>query len=179
MSKLSRGLLIGAVSVIACVVWIALASNVCSQPPEVFTPAVEPAPPANQTYTGAKACSSCHFKQFMSWKKTKHATDAWGKITAKYQADPACLKCHATGYGQATGFKDIASSANLAGTTCEACHGPGSEHDKIAKKYANKKKLDPAEEKEARDSIYKVLPGNVCAGCHAAQGHKDHPKYDK
>lgn len=179
MSKLSRGVLCGAVLVIAAAVWITLTSSVRSQPPEAFTPVAEPAPPANQTYTGAKQCSSCHFKQYMTWKKTKHATDAWGKVPAKYQADPECIKCHTTGYGQATGFKDFASTPNLAGTTCEACHGPGSEHEAVAKKYANKKKLEPAEEKEARDSIYEVLPGNVCAACHTTQGHKEHPKYDK
>ena len=180
MCQLWRGLLIGTVAAAACALWAAWPSQVNSQPPEAFkAAAAEPAPPADQKYTGAKQCSSCHFKQYMSWKKSKHATDAWRKLPAKYQADPACLSCHTTGHGQASGFTSIAATPNLAGTTCEACHGPGSEHEKVCQKYANKKKLDPAEEKEARDSIYKVLPGNVCSSCHTSSGHKDHPKYDK
>ncbi|MGO8690965.1 MAG: cytochrome c family protein [Thermoguttaceae bacterium] len=148
-----------------------------SQPPPEPVTAVSP--PADQTYTGAKQCASCHFKQFMSWKKTKHAKEAFQSLPAKYQADPECVKCHATGSGAASGFKDAATTPNLAGTTCEACHGPGSKHEAIAKQFANKKKLDPEEEKSVRGSIYKVLPQNVCMRCHVSQTHGEHPKYDK
>ena len=139
----------------------------------------EPAPPAGQTYIGSKACSACHYKQYTSWKKTKHAKEAWESVPAKYQTDPDCLKCHATGYGQPSGFKDAKSTPTLVGTTCEACHGPGSEHEKACKPFLNKKTLSPEEEKIARDSIYKVLPKNVCVACHLAQAHEEHPKYDK
>ncbi|MGD0382638.1 MAG: cytochrome c family protein [Thermoguttaceae bacterium] len=149
-----------------------------SQPPPKEE-APEPAPPAGQTYVGSKACSACHFKQFTTWKKTKHAKEAWVSVPAKYQTNPDCLKCHATGYGQPSGFKDAAATPNLVGTTCEACHGPGSEHEKVCKPFLNKKTLSPEEEKAARDSIYKVLPKNVCVACHLVQGHQDHPKYDK
>ena len=112
--------------------------SVWSQPPaEPAGPAVTP--PADQTYTGAKACTACHFKQSMAWKKTKHDTDAFAKLPAKYKADASCLICHSTGFGAATGFKDEASTPNLAGTTCEACHGPGSKHVEAAKPFTNKK----------------------------------------
>jgi len=154
----------------------ALVNDVQSQPPATEE-AAEPAPPAGQTYTGVKRCASCHFKQFMSWKKSKHFTDhSFKALPEKHQADKECLPCHTTGYGQPTGFKDIESSANLAGTTCEACHGPGSEHEKVCEQFKNKKKLDPTEDKAARDSIYKIVPGNVCTRCHAEQGHKPTPK---
>jgi hypothetical protein len=115
----------------------------------------------------------------MAWKKTKHAKEAWESVTAKYRTAPECLKCHTTGYGQPSGFKDANSTPTLAGTTCEACHGPGSEHEKVCKPFLNKKTLSPEEEKTARDSIYKVLPQNVCISCHLVQGHEEHPKYDK
>ena len=172
---------VAALGIALLVVGCVLAGNtVHSQPPEAKDAAPEPAAPSGQTYIGVKRCSSCHFKQYMSWKKTKHAKDAWESVPAKYRTAAECLACHTTGYGAATGFKDAASTANLVGTTCEACHGPGSKHEEACKPYLNKKKLDPAEEKIARDSIYKVLPGNVCTACHAVpQGHKDHPKYDK
>ena len=153
------------------------APPVRSQPPA--EPVTEVHPPADQTYTGSKQCSACHFKEYMAWKKTKHAKEAFESLAAKYRTDGACLKCHATGYGAATGFKDAASTPNLAGTTCEACHGPGSKHDAIAKKYANKKVLAPDEDKEVRGSIYKVMPQNVCVRCHIDQQHKAHPPYDK
>jgi hypothetical protein len=177
MRKLWRGMVILGVFGLGLALVFPM-SRVLSQPPE-GPAAAEPAPPAGQTYTGFKKCSACHFKQYMAWKKTKHGKEAWESVPEKYRADPECVKCHATGFGQATGFKDAASTPTLVGTTCEACHGPGSKHEEICKKYENKKKLDPAEEKEARDSIYKVLPQNVCVSCHLVQGHKEHPKYDK
>jgi hypothetical protein len=142
-----------------------------AQPPAESVPE-EPAPPAGQSYTGAKKCSSCHFEQYMAWKKTNHAK-SFELLPAKYQKDAKCLACHTTGYGRPTGFKALASDANLAGTTCEACHGPGSEHEEVCKAYAQKKKLTPEEEKLARDSIWKILPGNACTSCHKVQGH--HP----
>ena len=117
-----------------------LVQSVRSQPPaEPAGPAVTP--PADQTYVGTKACTACHFKQSMAWKKTKHATDAFAKLPAKYKTDATCLICHSTGFGTATGFKDEASTPTLAGTTCEACHGPGSKHVETAKPFANKKTL--------------------------------------
>jgi hypothetical protein len=180
MRKPSRSVWIGLSVVGLAVVGIFfIGSVVNSQPPEPKGAAAEPAPPAGQTYIGVKRCSSCHFKQYMTWKKTKHAKEAWESVPAKYRAAAECLACHTTGYGESTGFKDEASSVPaLSGTTCEACHGPGSEHEKVCKQYLNKK-LTAEEEKIARDSIYKILPRNVCASCHASKGHMEHPKYDK
>lgn len=133
----------------------------------------EPAPPADQQYTGTKQCAACHFDQFMKWKTIKHAK-TFDLLPAKYQADVKCLPCHTTGFGQPTGFKTAAASADLKGTTCEACHGPGSKHGEIAKQFANQK-LTPEQEKTVRDSIWKVLPKNVCVACHVVQGHHDSP----
>jgi len=175
MSKLSlSGIFVGgAVAMLfACAIAVA-------QPPAEEV--AEPAPPAGQTYTGSKRCSSCHFKQYMSWKKTKHFT-ALTNMPAKYQGDAECLKCHVTAYGIPGGYAGGSAPEllqNLLGVTCEACHGPGSKHEEVAKQFANKKTLAPDEEKAARDSIWKVIPGNICSRCHISQGHKEHPKYDK
>lgn len=140
----------------------------------------EPAPPANQTFIGVTKCASCHFDKFSDWRKSqeKHAK-AFEILPAASQADPACLKCHTTGFGQPGGYA-AATDRSLAGITCESCHGPGSAHAEIAKPYAQKKKpLPPEEDKIARDSIYKMLPENVCVTCHSARAHKKHPEYPK
>ncbi len=176
--KLSRAVVVGTMAALICTGTALVVSNVNSQPPEEAT-TPEAAPPAGQTFTGVKQCSACHFKQYMSWKKTKHAKEAWDSVPAKYRTDPNCINCHSTGFGQATGFKDETSTPNLKGTTCEACQGPGSEHEKVCKPFLNVKKLSPEQDKIARDSIYKILPGNICQRCHIVQGHKEHPKYDK
>lgn len=154
-----------------------LAQTSRSQPPaEPAGPAVTP--PADQTYVGVTACSACHFKEFMTWKKSKHNTEAFAKLPAKYKTDASCLICHSTGFGAATGFKDEASTPKLAGTTCEACHGPGNAHVAAAKPFANKKTLTAEETATIRGTTYKVMPGNVCIRCHVEQSHKVHPKYD-
>ncbi len=180
MYILSRRVVVTAGIATLSVIGLLAVSAVNSQPPPDPKDAVpEPPAPTGQTYIGVKRCSSCHFKQYMTWKKTKHAKEAWESMPAKYRATPECVVCHATGYGEATGFKDEASTPNLVGTTCEACHGPGSKHEEACKPFLNKKTLSPEEDKIARDSIYKVLPRNVCVACHTSKGHKEHPKYDK
>ncbi len=139
----------------------------------------EPAPPPNQTYIGTTKCGSCHFDKYQDWRKQqdKHVK-AFQIVPAAYQADPGCLKCHTTGFGQPSGFK-TPEDRTLAGITCEACHGPGSAHAEISKPFANKKNLPPEQDKIARDSIYRVLPHNVCVTCHTARSHKQHPDYKK
>ena len=149
-------------------------------PPLEQTP--EPAPPAGQVYVGATECAACHFKEYMTWKKTKHPT-AFTEMPVKYHADPQCLKCHVTGYEAKGGYVAGTSPEvlkNLLGVTCEACHGPGSEHAKIARQLIEVKTLSTVQEKAVRDSIYKIQPDNVCIRCHITpQGHQEHPKYDK
>jgi hypothetical protein len=180
MRMAKQGALISVVVILTCLVYLATARHGQSQPPpEAYTP---PAVPEGQTYTGAKRCSSCHYKQYTVWKKTKHGKDAWEKVPAKYRRDRECLKCHVTALGVKGGY--AAGTApevlpHLLGVTCEACHGPGSKHEEICKQYSSKKKLSPEEDRIARGSIYKFLPQNVCVRCHIEQNHKEHPKYDK
>lgn len=133
-------------------------------------------PPADQTYIGTKQCSACHFDQFMTWRQTKHAK-AFEILPAKYKEDASCLECHVTGHGKPTGYKD-ASSVGLEGTSCEACHGPGSKHAEISKDFANKK-LSEEESVYVRSTIHKMLPDNSCADCHKSKGHIPHPEFDK
>ncbi len=133
-------------------------------------------PPEGQTYMGTKQCSACHFDQFMLFRQTKHAK-AFEILPEKYREDASCLECHTTGYGEETGYKD-ATTAHLAGTSCEACHGPGSKHGEISQEFANKN-LTEEEQIYLRSTIHRILPDNVCAKCHKSKGHIPHPEYDK
>lgn len=162
---------LGLLSVFGVTYVLMTAGPAWSQPES--TAAEEPAPPADQEYIGTKQCASCHFDQFMKWKSSKHAT-TFDLLPAEYQADTKCLACHTTGFGKETGFKTAAASAELKGTTCEACHGPGSKHGEIAKQFANQK-LSAEQEKTVRDSIWKMNPKNVCISCHVVQGHHESP----
>jgi len=138
--------------------------------------AVQAAPPENQSYVGNKKCASCHFEQYMTWKKTKHAK-TFEDLPAKYRTTATCLKCHATGYGAPTGFKDLASTPELAGNGCETCHGAGSEHVKISQAMGNKKLTDE-EKAVAKGSIWHIRT-NVCMECHMAVTHRAHERFDK
>jgi len=133
-------------------------------------------PPEGQTHIGAKQCASCHFDQYLQWRQTKHAK-GFEILPTKYKQDASCLKCHTTGFGEKTGYKD-AKTPDLAGTSCEACHNPGSKHAEIAKGFGGKK-LAKDEEAYVRSTTYKILPSNACVACHMPQSHKKHPPYDK
>jgi hypothetical protein len=146
------------------------------QQPEAVAQQPLPNPPEGQTYMGAKQCASCHFDQYLKWRQTKHSK-AFDILPVRYKQDASCLKCHTTAYGQATGYKG-AATPDLVGTSCEACHGPGSKHGEIAKGYGNRT-LTAQEQAYVRSTIFKVLPANSCVECHIEKGHKDHPPFSK
>jgi hypothetical protein len=125
----------------------------------------------------APADSPASQEQYMIWKKSKHAVTLEG-MPEKYKTDASCLKCHSSGFGSPTGYKD-SSTPDLAGVACEACHGPGSHHDQVCQAFKNKKTLSPDEEKTARGSITRMPDKVFCMECHTEKGHKPHPKYDK
>jgi hypothetical protein len=176
MARLVRNIVIGtaalaAVAVLISVVLPLIGGRVAHAVP--LAPSVAP----QGEYIGTKQCSSCHFKEYMVWKKTKHA-NAFKDMPAKYYGDASCLKCHITAYGVAGGYKGP-STPDLLGVTCEVCHGPGAKHAETAKKYTDKKVLSDDEKKLVNADIQRCVT-NVCITCHTeAAGHKAHPKYDK
>ncbi len=75
---------------------------------------------AQHTYLGAEKCGKlCHKIEYNSWSTTKHAK-AFASLKPADQAKAECVECHVTG-----GKKD------LPGVQCEACHGPGSDYNKL------------------------------------------------
>jgi cytochrome c554/c'-like protein len=94
---------------------------------------------ATNDYVGAKRCRVCHLAESKAWEQTKMAkafevlqpgaaADRKKSVNydpnKDYTKDEFCLGCHATGYGKG-GFKSMEATPDLAGVTCEACHGPG------------------------------------------------------
>lgn len=129
----------------------------------------------DRTHVGTQRCAACHFQQYRTWRESKHA-HAFDILPAKYRQDAECLKCHTTGFGHASGYKDE-GTPNLAQVSCEACHGPGSQHAEIAIGFLEKE-ITPAGEKQIRGAI-DLLISNVCLDCHVTVKHKTHPEYDK
>jgi hypothetical protein len=165
----------------------------------VRTSAEDAASPAGDkpTYVGDKVCMKCHFVEHKSWKKTPMAkamkslaptTEAEDKAlfdkkkaasldpAKDYSADPACLKCHTTGYGTDTGYpKDMkaegaeARAKSFGGVACEACHGPGSN-------YVKHKSAELEKNKDAKFTFEQLAPmglvkpdAKLCETCHNSE----------
>jgi hypothetical protein len=98
---------------------------------------------ADARYVGASKCRMCHFAEHKSWAETKMArsfellkpgvaaeakTKAGLDPARDYTTDAGCLACHTTGHGRPGGFAGPAATPDLAGVSCEACHGAASEY---------------------------------------------------
>jgi hypothetical protein len=116
--------------------------------------------PQDHAFEGGRtACRRCHIKQFRSWEATSHAK-AFETLPEESQSDPTCLKCHTTGYGASTGFTSVADTPNLAGVTCESCHGAGADY----------KDRDTMQDRDASIAAGLIIPTEeTCTGCHNAE----------
>ncbi|GAB6064302.1 multiheme c-type cytochrome [Deferrisoma palaeochoriense] len=84
-------------------------------------------------YLGAKWCKPCHnrdspnpkLRVYHGWEDSAHAR-AWEVLPEEERQNPACLRCHTTGYGMPR--RADTSEEDLRGVQCEACHGPGSHY---------------------------------------------------
>lgn len=138
---------------------------------------------AAPTYVGVEGCK-CHRAEISDWEISKHAdvmklleagNRGFKKKKAKldpdkdYTKDTKCLKCHTTGFGEDGGYKDQASTPNMAGVGCEMCHGPGSEYRALHREKLLKFTIAEA---KAAGQLFGSLDVSVCKRCHE---HKDTP----
>ena len=79
-------------------------------------------------YVGSKVCKRCHYEQYITWEKTRHARSYNTLYFKNKHEDRNCLRCHTTGFGKSSGFKSIDETEDLAVVGCESCHGPSLEH---------------------------------------------------
>jgi hypothetical protein len=149
---------------------------------------VEVVMPAKPAYMGAVNCGGrCHDPWYQAWKATPHARTyellkpgvraaakkrAGLRVNRDYTANPRCLRCHTTGYGQKGGFVPAETSVvpwqpNMEQVGCEMCHTVrgGSQVRAFMKKTGGKFKRVKAEAWGARYDY-----ANVCKRCHL------HPK---
>jgi len=129
-------------------------------------------------YVGPQKCKECHERQFADWAETRMAKSfevlrpgaaAEPKRIAKldpaadHTHDESCLPCHTTGYGLQGGFVSIETTPQMAGVTCEACHGPGGGYAGTVMSASNKEFM-------TADAVRRGLryppTAEVCRGCH-------------
>ncbi len=128
-------------------------------------------------YKGYSKCKGCHGKEFESWKEGVMNQEALkalmpgeradAKIDAgldpnkDYTIEAECLTCHATGYGKPGGFVSTVKTPDLAGVTCEACHGPGSKYWRVMVKKRRNFTLTNLTVKG-----FLPLDSSICDQCH-------------
>jgi hypothetical protein len=79
-------------------------------------------------YIGAEQCLHCHREVVSTWRGTRHA-GATNSLKQGGQAENLdCLSCHSTGLLDAGGYDPLEPKQEMAGVSCENCHGPGSHH---------------------------------------------------
>ncbi|MBM4060344.1 MAG: hypothetical protein FJ265_04490 [Planctomycetes bacterium] len=136
----------------------------------VLAAMAEQRPTANgSTYTGSRACESCHPTAYAAWQKSRHA-QAWQTLERaeaepkRYgwpvTAYPDCVGCHVVGYGERSGFVGPAATPHLAAVGCETCHGAGLAHV----------------ESDGEVRLGKVgagTPSPACVACHDAEQSPD------
>ncbi|MFO7915107.1 MAG: multiheme c-type cytochrome [Candidatus Krumholzibacteriales bacterium] len=101
-------------------------------------------------YMGMQVCGRCHRSIAHKFLSTRHYK-AYQRVSDRDDRE-SCLKCHATGYGEYSGFGSEEAAnrdIELKGVTCEECHGPGSEH--------------------SRDGRYVETARNSCRRCHTPE----------
>jgi hypothetical protein len=155
---------------------------------EVEVIEVEVVMPEKPAYMGAARCNGrCHDPWYQAWKATPHARTyellkpgvraaakkkAGLRAYADYTANPRCLRCHTTGYGQKGGFVPgetpiVSWMPSMEQVGCEMCHTVrgGSQVRAFMKKTKGKFKRVKIEQWGARYDY-----ANVCKRCHL------HPK---
>lgn len=84
-----------------------------------------PAGTPQEKFIGANMCSRCHQAAFEAWKTSPHAHAMKSLETKAMESSAECLKCHVTGYNQASGYP---AGQEMGSISCEQCHGYGTLH---------------------------------------------------
>ncbi len=127
--------------------------STCHQHDKGFKPGLDTLLVSGE-YAGAAVCSQCHVSEHADWTGTLHK-EAWNNLSAFGKGNPSCEPCHTVGYGQPTGFVDIATTPEMAGVQCENCHGASGGH--VANALAELPNVDLASE--------------LCGACHTDEHH--------
>ncbi len=99
------------------------------------------------TYAGVANCQMCHSDVHKAWQDKSHARAFDLLVAAGQEKNEKCLPCHTTGFGEG-GFVDSEKTPGLKNVGCEACHGPGSQHN------------------GDKTKITRTPSGATCAKCH-------------
>jgi peroxiredoxin len=118
--------------------------------------------PMTSDIAGSSACKSCHEREYAVWSNSAHARSVASLRKDGKDSDPACVRCHVTGYGRPGGFPERERPKpdhDLARVGCESCHGAGSDHVKAGGK-------SPAGIVKLGDKCDSCVVLKICGSCH-------------
>lgn len=128
----------------------------------------EPPPPGNDgltgKYVGSERCMICHTNTHKAWNGTLHAHALETLEAIEQDTNSSCVGCHTVGYGEPGGFVDRATTNDLAGVGCEACHGAARDH---VEDVSNVAKRPP-----------KDISSSVCGACHQGSHHPNFEEWN-
>lgn len=123
-------------------------------------------------YVGNDKCRLCH-RDFFIGRKQDHHDHAMSYLsTSEYRDNPKCLVCHSTGFGVPSGFVSVEKTPRLMNVQCEGCHGPGSNHLKIA---SMKKTGGGFLAGSDRPDRLKAM----CKSCHTARWNRSYTDFEE
>jgi hypothetical protein len=106
-------------------------------------------------YAGSEACRACHERQHSQWLSTPHARAVSALAAKAREFDPACLRCHTTGFLLGGYDPTWDERQRFENVQCETCHGPGALH------------VERAQMGDVQAAPLRRLPTNdVCVCCH-------------
>lgn len=127
------------------------------------TARLKPAEPPEGTplIPQTSACTECHASQVKFWQSTAHAQAVEALAADQRLRDPACLRCHTTGFGEQGGWIDPRFDAPFGAVTCYSCHQVTANHMTTRRAL-----LDP---------LYVVAEAERmdCASCHVPRRSPD------
>lgn len=124
---------------------------------------------AEREYVGDNAtrCKLCHKAQVEAWLGWPMAT-ALDRLDDAERANPECVVCHVTGFGEAGGFISEEETPAMAHVQCEACHGPASAHLKATL----------TDKEHRRASIDGHPSEDNCLACHSEERNPNFKGFD-
>ena len=133
------------------------------EPNDANTPVVVPGDTGIAgAFVGSTRCGLCHINTHNAWADTLHAGALDTLEAIGQDKNDHCIGCHVIGYGETGGFVDRATTNDLAGVGCEACHGGSRAH------------AENVLDESLRPDV--SLASSVCGRCHTGAHH---PTFDE
>jgi len=116
-------------------------------------------------FAGSTRCQQCHANTHFDWSATLHASALESLEAIGQGTNPNCVVCHVVGFGEEGGFVDRATTNDLAGVGCEACHGPAADH------------ANNVNDEDLRPVV--GVSADVCGQCHTGSHHPNFEEWSE